>query len=133
MVKNANTQGADAPKKKKYDPRASLPVERQFGKPNGNPRGHGFWKKENTARYKLEKMMLLTETELRNVAEDVNAPYFERKLAVCIAKGQWDTIRDMINQVYGAPKQPVENIDKTPQKIKIEVLQPKKAKSKDDD
>lgn len=79
-------------------------------------RHNGAWKKESTARYKLEKMMELSENELREVAADKNAPYFERKLANCIAKGDWKVVEGMINQVYGFPKQSVESIDLTPPK-----------------
>jgi len=85
------------------------PVERQFGKPNGNPRHNGAWKKEDTARYKLEQMLKLSEDELRTLAGDKEAPLFERKLATCIAKGQWKEIEGMMNQVYGAPKVIQEN------------------------
>lgn len=90
------------------------PVERQFGKPNGNPRNNGSWKKEDTPRYKLEQMMKLTDDDLRIVAANPNAPLFERKIANCLAKGEWKTIEAMINQVYGFPKQSVESIDLTP-------------------
>ena len=82
------------------------------------------WKKEDTPRYKLEKMMQLTESELLEIAKDKNAPYFERKLAICINKGDWKVIEGMVNQCYGTPKQQVETIDKTPKAIKVEVLQP---------
>lgn len=92
------------------------PVNRQFGMPNGNPRHSGAWKKESTVRYKLEKMMELTEQELLEVVQNPDAPYFERKLANCINKGDWKTIEGMINQVYGFPKQSVESIDLTPPK-----------------
>lgn len=85
------------------------PVERQFGQPNGNPRHNGAWKKEDTARYKLEQMLKLSEEELKNIATDKEAPLFERKLATCIAKGQWKEIEGMMNQVYGAPKQQIEH------------------------
>jgi hypothetical protein len=85
------------------------PVERQFGQPNGNPRHNGAWKKEDTARYKLEQMLKLSEDELKNIATDKEAPLFERKLATCIAKGQWKEIEGMMNQVYGAPKQQIEH------------------------
>lgn len=128
MVKNANTQASKAPRVGKYDPRVNLPVDKQFGKPNGNPQGRGFWRRENTPRFKLEQMMQLTEKELKKITEDDNATFFERKLAICIYKAQWDTLQGMINQVYGSPKQQVEQINKTPQKIKIEVLKPKKTK-----
>lgn len=84
------------------------PKNRQFGQPNGNPRHNGAWKKEDTARYKLEQMMKLTEQELIEISQDDNAPYFEHKLATCIIKGQWKEIEGMINQVYGTPKQTID-------------------------
>lgn len=83
------------------------PKDKQFGQPNGNPRNPGGWKKEDTARFKLEQMMKLTEEELKNIAKDKDAPYFERKLANAIGSGDWKTIEGMMNQVYGAPKQPI--------------------------
>lgn len=92
------------------------PVDKQFGKPNGNPRHNGAWKKEDAARYKLEQMLKLSENELRTLAQDKDAPLFERKLATCIATGKWKEIEGMMNQVYGAPKQIVEqtNIEMKP-------------------
>ena len=79
---------------------------------NVNPqnRHNGAWKKESTPRFKLEQMMKLSEPELRKVAEDKDAPLFERKLATAIAKGQWREIKEMIQEVYGKPK---ENVDVT--------------------
>lgn len=85
------------------------PVDKQFGKPNGNPRHNGAWKKEDTVRFKLEQMMKLSDEELQDVAQDKDAPLFERKLAMAIDKGDWKVIESMINQVYGQPKQQVEN------------------------
>lgn len=80
------------------------PVERRFGQPNGNPRHNGAWKKEDTARYKLEMMMQMTFTELDEVSNDETKPFFERKLAKCIHNGDWKTLKEMIDQVYGQPK-----------------------------
>ena len=71
-------------------------------------RHNGAWKKEDTPRYKLEQMMKLSEPELRKVAEDKDAPLFERKLATAIAKGQWREIKEMIQEVYGKPKESVD-------------------------
>lgn len=85
------------------------PVETRFGQPNGNPRHNGSWKKEDTARYKLEQMLKLSEKELKAVTIDKDAPLFERKLATCIANGQWKEIEGMMNQVYGLPKQKIES------------------------
>lgn len=92
------------------------PKEHRFGQPGANPSGRGFWKKEDTPRYKLEQMMKLTESELIDVAKNKDAPYFERKLAVAINQGDWTTIERMINQVYGTPKQVIEqtNIEQKP-------------------
>lgn len=80
------------------------PKERQFGQPNGNPRNPSGWKKEDTARYKLEQMMKLSEVELDAVKDNPDAPMFERKLAKAILDGEWKEIESMINQVYGQPK-----------------------------
>lgn len=100
------------------------PKSRRFGELNGNPRGRGFWKKEATPRYKLEKMMTLTVAELQAICEDDNAPAFERKLARCIANGEWKEIEGMINQVYGMPKQPVDSVSE----IKLTGILPKPEK-----
>lgn len=95
----------------KASPRSGVapPTDKQFGQPNGNPRHNGAWKKEDTARFKLEQMLKLSESELRDIATDKEAPLFERKLANCIATGKWKEIEGMMNQVYGQPKQTVEN------------------------
>jgi len=96
---------------------------RQFGKPNGNPRHNGAWKKEATARYKLEQMLKLSEEELTAIVKDKDAPYFERKLATCINKGDWTVLQGMMNQVYGMPKQVNEN-----KNIEIKPILPMKGK-----
>lgn len=91
------------------------PVERQFGKPNGNPRNNGSWKKDDTPRYKLEQMMKLSEAELMAIATNKELPYFERKVATAINQGDWKVLESMINQVYGQPKQ----------RLEVEPVQPK--------
>lgn len=85
------------------------PKEYQFGQPHGNPRHSGAWKKEDTARYKLEQMLKLSEAELDELIADESAPLFEKKLAKCIKAGEWKEIEGMMNQVYGQPKAVVEN------------------------
>lgn len=84
------------------------PKERQFGQPNGNPRNPSGWKREDTARYKLEQMMKLSEVELTELNLNESAPMFERKIAKAILDGEWKEIESMINQVYGQPKQKIE-------------------------
>lgn len=85
------------------------PKKYQFGQPNGNPRHNGAWKKEDSARFKLEQMLKLSEAELKDLYLNKEAPLFERKLASCIQKGQWKEIEGMMNQVYGQPKVVNEN------------------------
>lgn len=92
------------------------PAAHQFGGPLANPRHNGAWKKEDTARYKLEQMIKLTEPEIVAIANDANAPLFERRIARSLLKeNDWRTTESIINQTYGQPKQRVE----------IEPVQPK--------
>lgn len=93
------------------------PREKQFGQPNGNPRHSGAWKKEDTARYKLEQMLKLSEQELKTLALDKEAPLFERKLATCIANGKWKELEGMMTQVYGLPKQKIETTITAPKPL----------------
>jgi hypothetical protein len=71
-------------------------------------RGHGFWKLQDTPRFKLEQMLKMPHADLQAVALDEDAPLFERKLAKCLADGDWKVIREMIAEVYGTPKQTIE-------------------------
>ncbi len=80
-------------------------------------RHNGAWKKEDTARYKLEQMLKMAEDELKAVASDRDAPLFERKLALCISKGNWKEIEGMMNQVYGQPKQKIETTVTAPKPL----------------
>ena len=104
------------------------PADRQFGQPNGNPRHNGSWKKEDTARYKLEKMMKMTEVEIVQIANDPNAPLFERRIARSLLKeNEWKTTEAVINQVYGTPKQRIE-VEPVQPKPLIDLTEQKEAK-----
>ena len=88
-------------------------------------RNPGGWKRSDTARFKLEKMMQMTSDELQAIAKDDKAPLFERKLAIAISKSDWKVIDGMISQVYGSPKQTQDiKADITPKSIEIKVLEP---------
>ncbi len=71
-------------------------------------RHNGAWKKEDTPRFKLEQMMKLSQLELGEVIDDVEAPLFERKLATAIRDGNWTVIKEMTQEVYGKPKESVD-------------------------
>jgi len=72
---------------------------------NPQKRGNGFWDINDTPRAKLEQMMKLDEEELLSLAKDKKAPYFERMLALAMADKNWKTVKEMIHEVYGTPKQ----------------------------
>lgn len=99
------------------------PKNRQFGKPDGNPRRSGMWDVSSTPRYKLEQMMKLTSDDLKAVAADESAPLFERKLAIAINKGDWKEIKEMIHEVYGMPKQTIEaEVENTVKQALVEFI-----------
>lgn len=103
------------------------PKATQFGGPDANPRGHK-WRKEDSPRYKLEKMITMTREELDEVIESPDTPVFESKLATAIIKADWTTIEHMINQVYGTPLQRVEGaITKPVPLIPLEKMKAQKA------
>lgn len=95
------------------------PKDTRFGGSRANPRNNGSWKKEDTARYKLEQMMKMTEAELLEVVKDQSRPYFERKIATSINKGDWKVVESMINQVYGFPKQSIEQTNLEPPRPRL--------------
>ena len=81
------------------------PKNRQFGQPEGNPRNPGGWKKTDTPRYKLEQMLKLTNNELTDIANDTNAPLFERRIAQSLLKeNDFKTTAAIMNQFYGTPR-----------------------------
>ena len=102
------------------------PKETQFGGPRGNQNKGGHWKKEDTPRYKLEKMITLKDDELQAIQNDPDAPSFEKAIASIILQAKDDTdasgtpraaalrfqaIEKMINQVYGSPAQTQVTVD----------------------
>ena len=102
------------------------PKNRQFGQPEGNPRHNGSWKKEDTPRYKLERMITLGDAELEAIINDPDAPTFEKAMADIIIQAKSDcdkegvkrpaqmrfkAISDMIDQIYGKPAQTTVNVD----------------------
>lgn len=102
------------------------PEDRQFGKKNGNPRHNGAWRKKDTPRYKLERMITLPREELEGIIADEKAPEFERGMADIIMQIRYDkdgegttrpaaqrfqAMEKMINQVYGQPAQTTVNLN----------------------
>lgn len=98
------------------------PVERQFGKPNGNPRHNGAWKKEDTLRYKWEQILKMTDSELRAVLADQKVGRVEKMTAEVLLDNTMKptekiaVLDKLATQVYGFPKQEVQqtNIELKP-------------------
>lgn len=103
--------------------------ERQFGKPNGNPRNPSGWKKEDTLRYKWEQMLKLDAGELQAVLENPKASKVERITAEVLLDSTMKSyeklasLEKLANQVYGMPKQVNEN-----KNIEIKPILPMKDK-----
>ena len=75
---------------------------------NPQNRNPGGWVKSDTPRFKLEQMMKLGGADLQDIVDDPQSPVFEKKLAQAILDGQWREIKEMIQEVYGKPKESVE-------------------------
>lgn len=99
------------------------PKNRQFGQPEGNKRGHGFWKKEDTLRYKLQQVAKMSDKELRDLLSDPEVGEYEKNVARTLlemagldANKRWQVLEGLTNQDGGFPKQQVEqkNIELTP-------------------
>ena len=92
----------------------------QFGKPGGNPRHNGAWKKENTLRWKWEQMFKMTDKELREVLANPEAGRVEKITADVLLDSNMKStekiavLDKLATQVYGYPKQSVETKDVTP-------------------
>ena len=78
-------------------------------------RHNGAWKKEDTLRYKWEKMLTMDEAELFAVLNDAKASKVERTTAEVLldidmkSSDKLSMLTQLANQVYGLPKQINEN------------------------
>lgn len=78
-------------------------------------RHNGAWKKEDTLRYKWEKMLTMDDVELSAVLNDPKASKVERTTAEVLldsdmkSSDKLSVLTQLANQVYGLPKQINEN------------------------
>lgn len=102
---------------------------KQFGKPNGNPRHNGAWKKEDSLRYKWEQILKLDRAELQALVLDEKASRVEQMTAEVLLDEKMKpyeklaSLAQLANQVYGMPKQINEN-----KNIEIKPILPMKEK-----
>lgn len=108
------------------------PKSRQFGEREGNPQGRGFWKKENTLRYKLQQIAKMTADELQGLLSSPEVGEYEKNIARTILESsgldpqkRWQVLEGLTNQDSGYPKQQVENTN-----IELKPILPKPKKEK---
>lgn len=126
MQKKLESNSRNSGKKDYAIGKGKPPKNRQFGQPEGNKGGRGFWKREDTPRFKLERMITMGDAELQEIIDDPDAPTFEKAMADILlqAKNDMDkdgvkrpaqmrfkAISDMIDQIYGKPAQTTVNVD----------------------
>lgn len=99
------------------------PKSRQFGEKDGNQRGHGYFTKERSLRYRLQQIAKMTEIELRELLENPESGEYEKNIARTLlevskmeAEKRWRVLEGLTNQDSGYPKQQVEqkNIELKP-------------------
>lgn len=90
-------------------------VSAQFGQPNGNRRNPGGWKKEDTLRYKWERILRMDEDELKEVLKNPKIGRVEQMTAEVLldrtmkATEKIAVLDRLATQVYGQPKVVQEN------------------------
>lgn len=99
------------------------PVKNQFGQPGGNPRHNGAWKKEDTVRYKWERILEMDNAELRQVLSDPKCGRVEKMTAEVLLDNEMKStekiavLDKLATQIYGAPKQKIESVITAPKPL----------------
>ena len=99
------------------------PVDKQFGKPGGNPRHNGSWKKEDTLRYKWERILEMDNDELHQVLNDPKCGRVEKMTAEVLLDNEMKStekiavLDKLATQIYGQPKQKIESVITAPKPL----------------
>lgn len=99
------------------------PVKNQFGQPGGNPRHNGAWKKEDTVRYKWERILEMDNAELRQVLSDPKCGRVEKMTAEVLLDNEMKStekiavLDKLATQIYGQPKQKIESVITAPKPL----------------
>lgn len=111
--------------KKEKTLRGGVPINKatQFGQPNGNPRHNGAWKKEDTLRYKWERILEMDDAELREVLKDPKCGRVEKMTAEVLLDNVMKStekiavLDKLATQIYGQPKQKIESVITAPKPL----------------
>ena len=99
------------------------PVKNQFGQPGGNPRHNGSWKKEDTLRYKWERILEMDNDELHEVLTDPKCGRVEKMTAEVLLDNEMKStekiavLDKLATQIYGQPKQKIESVITAPKPL----------------
>ena len=99
------------------------PVKNQFGQPGGNPRHNGSWKKEDTLRYKWERILEMDNDELHEVLSDPKCGRVEKMTAEVLLDNEMKStekiavLDKLATQIYGQPKQKIESVITAPKPL----------------
>ena len=99
------------------------PVDKQFGQPGGNPRHNGSWKKEDTLRYKWERILEMDNDELHQVLSDPKCGRVEKMTAEVLLDNEMKStekiavLDKLATQIYGQPKQKIESVITAPKPL----------------
>ncbi len=111
--------------KKEKTLRGGVPINKatQFGQPNGNPRHNGAWKKEDTLRYKWERILEMEDEELHEVLKDPKCGRVEKMTAEVLLDNKMKStekiavLDKLATQIYGQPKQKIESVITAPKPL----------------
>lgn len=123
-MNNDNTTKQEIVKKEKTL-RGGVPINKatQFGQPNGNPRHNGAWKKEDTLRYKWERILEMEDEELHEVLKDPKCGRVEKMTAEVLLDNEMKStekiavLDKLATQIYGQPKQKIESVITAPKPL----------------
>ena len=123
-MNNDNTTEQELVKKEKTL-RGGVPINKatQFGQPNGNPRHNGAWKKEDTLRYKWERILEMEDEELHEVLKDPKCGRVEKMTAEVLLDNEMKStekiavLDKLATQIYGQPKQKIESVITAPKPL----------------
>lgn len=123
-MNNNNTTKQELVKKEKTL-RGGVPINKatQFGQPNGNPRHNGAWKKEDTLRYKWERILEMEDEELHEVLKDPKCGRVEKMTAEVLLDNEMKStekiavLDKLATQIYGQPKQKIESVITAPKPL----------------
>ncbi len=97
------------------------PINKQFGQPDGNPRGDGVNKEKLAARRDLQRLLNeiieMSDDKLKDFYDDKCQPRIVQIFALALHRGRMEDAMTIWHEVFGFPKQRVETLSLNPPKI----------------